>query len=112
MVEKRYAVVRDGIVENVVLWDGESDWASPDGASLVLDGGQVASPGDTWDGDGFTRAVPVAAEPDEPEKTPLAQLREALLADPNLAPKTKAAIQQIAGGGENGGTIPPLTPKG
>ena len=23
---QRYVVVRDGVVENVVLWDGASDW--------------------------------------------------------------------------------------
>jgi len=30
-----YAVVRDGLVENTVVWDGESDWTSPDGTELV-----------------------------------------------------------------------------
>lgn len=32
---QRYAVVQDGVVTNVVLWDGVSDWQPPEGATLV-----------------------------------------------------------------------------
>lgn len=31
----RYVVVRDGIVENVILWDGEADWTPPEGTTAV-----------------------------------------------------------------------------
>ena len=30
----RYAVIIDGIIDNVVLWDGETSWTSPAGAVL------------------------------------------------------------------------------
>jgi len=33
--EAAWAVVRDGLVENTVVWDGESDWTPPDGTELV-----------------------------------------------------------------------------
>lgn len=29
-----WAVIRDGLVENTVVWDGESDWTPPDGTIL------------------------------------------------------------------------------
>lgn len=31
----RYAIVRDDVVENVILWDGEESFESPDGCELV-----------------------------------------------------------------------------
>lgn len=30
-----YAVIENGIVINTVVWDGDSDWAPPNGANLV-----------------------------------------------------------------------------
>ncbi len=58
----RYAVVRDGVVENVVLWDGESDWAPPEGSILVETA--AAGPGDTYDGAKFRKSVaPPQAKP-------------------------------------------------
>jgi hypothetical protein len=32
--EARWAVIRDALVENTVLWDGESDWTPPEGSIL------------------------------------------------------------------------------
>lgn len=32
---KKYAIVRNNIVENVVLWDGVSEWGHPEGCDLV-----------------------------------------------------------------------------
>lgn len=29
----RYAIVKDGIVENTVEWDGETPWSPPEGAT-------------------------------------------------------------------------------
>lgn len=31
----RYAIVRDGIVENVIVWDGETPYSPPEGTILV-----------------------------------------------------------------------------
>jgi hypothetical protein len=30
-----YAVIRDGKVENTVVWDGANDWTPPDGTFVV-----------------------------------------------------------------------------
>ena len=31
-----YAIIENGIVQNVVEWDGISQWVPPDGTTLVL----------------------------------------------------------------------------
>lgn len=47
----RCAVVRDGVIENVVLWDGATPWAPPKGAELYpVEDGVVVSVGWKWDG--------------------------------------------------------------
>ena len=56
-----YAVVRNGVVENVVLWDGVTPF-SVEGAELI-----EATPdtrmGGSWDGNVFTFVEPPAPEP-------------------------------------------------
>lgn len=43
----RYVIIKAGIVENVVEWDGKSDWAPPADTSMrIFDG--VVSPGWLW----------------------------------------------------------------
>lgn len=32
---KRYAVIKNNIVENVAIWDGVSDWNIPSGYNIV-----------------------------------------------------------------------------
>lgn len=43
----RYAIVKDGVVVNVILWDGEDDYA-PDGLAVQSD---EAGIGWTYDGE-------------------------------------------------------------
>ena len=31
----RYVIVEDGVVVNVILWDGVSDWTPPEGCTAV-----------------------------------------------------------------------------
>lgn len=31
----RYAIISDGIVSNVIVWDGVTEWQPPDGTTLV-----------------------------------------------------------------------------
>ena len=31
----RYAIIKDNIVINVVIWDGQSEWKSPEGTQIV-----------------------------------------------------------------------------
>ena len=32
--EAHWAVIRDGLVESVVVWDGDADWTPPEGTIL------------------------------------------------------------------------------
>jgi hypothetical protein len=49
----RYAIVdSEGLVTNVAIWDGQSDWAPGDGAILIPDG-VPCGPGYTYDGSAF-----------------------------------------------------------
>jgi len=54
-----YAVVKNGVVENVVVWDGETEF-SVDGATLILD--DNARIGGTYDG-AFHFVEPTPPEP-------------------------------------------------
>jgi len=44
---KRYVLVREGFIENVVLWDGEADWEPPEGYDLTLES-KALKDGLTW----------------------------------------------------------------
>ena len=50
----RYAVVQDGVVVNVVMWDGVSEWAPPAACTVVQS--DTASIGDAYDGEKFAPA--------------------------------------------------------
>lgn len=57
---QRYALINaSGIVENSVLWDGETDWAPPSGYIAVQS--DTAGIGDTYANGAFT--APAAPEP-------------------------------------------------
>lgn len=45
-----YAIVNDAthVVENVVLWDGESEWVPPEGSTPVADPDKQARIGGTY----------------------------------------------------------------
>lgn len=61
----RHAIVIDGLVTNVVLWDGKlydpktrTGWNPPSGAeALPLPEGSLVGPGWTWDGVEFQKPV-------------------------------------------------------
>lgn len=61
----RYAVISNGTVENVIEWDGETDYTTS-GNLIQIDDEQTVSPGDTYDGATFTRV-----ETPEPEVEPI-----------------------------------------
>lgn len=50
----RWAVIRDGVVENVIEWDGETTWEPEPGAAIVADEDGLAQPGYLYDGVSFT----------------------------------------------------------
>jgi len=62
MTINRYTIVTNGVVENVVLWDGVSDWAPPAGstANLLPDASPVAI-GYTLDGTNYAEPAPSTA---------------------------------------------------
>jgi len=52
-METFYAVVVDGIVENVVAWDGVSEWDQPTGDIVLIPEGEVANVGLGYSGGVF-----------------------------------------------------------
>ena len=68
----RYAIVRDGVVENVSDWDGVTDWSPPEGTIAVLDKDGVMHIGGNWNGSVFTPAPPI----DVPQTQSIEQMIE------------------------------------
>jgi hypothetical protein len=56
-----YAVVKNGVVENIVVWDGKSDF-SIDGSELI-EATETTRMGGSWDGNVFTFVEPTPPEP-------------------------------------------------
>jgi len=56
-----YAVVKDGVVENVVVWDGVTEFAV-EGAEIVA-ATEDTRMGGNWDGNVFTFVEPTPPEP-------------------------------------------------
>lgn len=53
--------MREGVVENVVEWDGESDWNPPEGSvAIMLKPGETTGPGWAYDGDIYTPPIDLA----------------------------------------------------
>lgn len=59
----RYLVIRNHVVENVVLWDGKTPWNPPEGC-IVIDAPRGVGPKFTRQADGSFVAPP------EPEPAP------------------------------------------
>jgi hypothetical protein len=59
----KWAIVRGDIVENVIIWDGETPYAAPAGTTLIELINKSAAPGHTYvDGDFVAPELPA----DEP----------------------------------------------
>jgi len=52
---KTYAVVKDGVVVNLVVWDGKSQWRPDEGKAVALKEGDVVDIGDAYVGGEFVR---------------------------------------------------------
>jgi len=59
----RYAIVRGQIVENVIIWDGTSSYAPPEGTILVPINGAPAAPGYIYSDGKFIAPESPADEP-------------------------------------------------
>jgi len=62
MATTTYAVVKDGVVENMLVWDGVTSLSVPD--SIVVEATADTIIGGTYDGSSFTYVTP--AQPDKP----------------------------------------------
>ena len=62
---KVWTLIKNNVVENVVLWDGISEWSPPDGYTLIdiTDMENGPGPGWTYENDAFI--APVVEEPEE-----------------------------------------------
>ncbi|WP_024554324.1 hypothetical protein ACP26C_16700 [Franconibacter helveticus 513] len=58
-----YAVVEKGTVINLVVWDGESDWAPESGRAISADGTVDIG----WKYDGGKFSAPDSSEAEKPE---------------------------------------------
>ena len=88
-----YAVVKNGVVENVVVWDGETEF-SVDGATLILD--DNARIGGTYDG-AFHFVEPPIPEPTA-EQVAAAEVRASAVAKLKSLGLNDAEIASITGG--------------
>jgi len=61
----RYAVVRDGVVDNMIVWDGVNELSIPN--SELIEATDDARIGGSWDGNVFTFIAPPSPEPTEEE---------------------------------------------
>ena len=61
----RYAVVRDGVVDNMIVWDGVNELSIPN--SELIEATDHARKGGSWDGNVFTFIEPPSPEPTEEE---------------------------------------------
>lgn len=55
----RYAIIENGAVTNVVIWDGEAECAAIPADAVKLDDGSPVGPGYAYDGSTFTPPVHV-----------------------------------------------------
>lgn len=61
---KKIAIIKDGIVQNIAIWDESSDW-EPSADILVDVTGMFVGPGFSWDGENFSAPVEPVEEGEE-----------------------------------------------
>lgn len=59
---RTWALIKDNIVENVIAWDGESEWSPPAGCLCVETTSVDPAPGPGWSYDGAFFPPPSAPE--------------------------------------------------
>ena len=57
---KIYAVVNNGIVVNIAVWDGESEWEPTDGVAVLAEDG--VGVGWSYDGEKFIKPADVPTQ--------------------------------------------------
>ena len=90
-----YAVVKDGIVINIVVWDGETEWQPDEGYAVKTDG----SVGIGWLYDGETFTPPPVAPPSHAQLVAAAEQEKQYrltVADNQIAPLQDAVDLDMA----------------
>lgn len=80
MMNSIYAVVKDGVVVNLIAWDGKGNWQPEIGEAVQVHG--MVSKG--WLYDGKTFFKPVGHSGDDDDIHQAEELRQALLSDARL----------------------------
>lgn len=80
MMNSIYAVVKDGVVVNLIAWDGKGNWQPEIGEAVQVHG--MVSKG--WLYDGKTFFKPVGQPGDDDDIHQAEELRQALLSDARL----------------------------
>ena len=89
-----YAVVKNGTVENVVVWDGETEFSIPD--SELVEATEDARIGGSWDGNVFSFVNPPTPEP-TPEQVAAAAAKESAIEKLKALGLNDAEIASIKG---------------
>lgn len=64
MTTNSYAIVENGVVDNIVVWDGEAEWSPPAGTTAVqVPATATVDIGYSWDGKNFTK--PASPTPEQ-----------------------------------------------
>lgn len=58
----RWAIVQNGIVTNIVLWDGQETWQPPMGAAIIALNETVCDIGWLYDGTSFSPPAEAAED--------------------------------------------------
>jgi hypothetical protein len=71
MESKRYAIVKNNVVENVIMWDGDDDKIALPDEELIFIQNDWVDIGDHWDVEEqrFYRAVPNSTDTSNPTNT-------------------------------------------
>tara|TARA_R110002020_G_C16110791_1_gene759533 strand:+ start:687 stop:968 length:282 start_codon:yes stop_codon:yes gene_type:complete len=90
-----YAVVKNGVVENVVVWDGVTTFSVPD--SELVEATADARIGGSWDGSVFAFVEPPAPEPTA-EQIAAQEARQSAVEKLKKLGLNSAEIASITGG--------------
>ena len=90
-----YAVVKDGVVENMIVWDGVTEFSVPD--SELIEATSDSRIGGSWDGNVFTFVEPPPREPTA-EQVAAAEVRASAIEKLKALGLNDAEIASITGG--------------
>ena len=63
MTERTWALVANNIVDNIIVWDGETNWSPPSNSVCIEVTGLGVGPGYTYSNEGVFVAPPLPTLP-------------------------------------------------